>query len=259
MKVESPSQPLLVGTISSLEFLSGYADTAAQKRVADLVEARLDLFEGVDLGRSPELSLAACQRVESSGTPTLVTIRLQREGGRWTAGDEARLGLFERAIAVASWVDVEASSAIAAAVTRLAHGSGRRAVVSYHNFQETPPLPELQRIAERCRAAGADVVKLAVLVNAAQDRDALVELLRQSPGENLCVVGMGADAASLRVLFPTLGSVFAYAYLDQPAAPGQLSATEMAARLRATCPAFAERHAKRTEGAADRTETTERK
>jgi 3-dehydroquinate dehydratase-1 len=273
--------PLLVGTVSRLEFLSGYADTAAESRAADQVEARLDLFEGTALEPTPEptveptsertpdrtsdrvfertfdrafertfdRALAACQKLEATGTPVLVTIRLQAEGGRWTNSDLGRLALFERALDHVSWVDVEALSAIAADVTRAAHQKGKRAVVSHHDFTRTPPLPELQRVVEQCRRTGADVVKIATMVNAPRDRQVLIDLLAhgESLGEALCVIGMGADAAALRVLFPTLGSVFAYAYLDEAAAPGQLSAAEMVVRLSAESPLFRAHHLARTQ------------
>jgi len=45
--------PQIVGTISSADFLDAYAATAPEGRVADLVEARLDLFEGLRRGREP--------------------------------------------------------------------------------------------------------------------------------------------------------------------------------------------------------------
>ena len=42
---------LIVGTISSADFLDEYAASAPEERVADLAEARLDLFEGLHRGR----------------------------------------------------------------------------------------------------------------------------------------------------------------------------------------------------------------
>jgi len=52
----------------------------------------------------------------------------------------------------------------------------------------------------------------------------------------------------LRVELPARGSLFAYGYLDQPTAPGQLSAADTHARLLAASPAYAARKSVRAVG-----------
>jgi 3-dehydroquinate dehydratase-1 len=251
--------PLVVGTISSAAFLDQYAGAEPRSRQADLVEARLDLCAGSASSAGPAVegasvpswssllasSLAACARLEATGAPVLVTIRLQSEGGKWLGRDEDRLPLFERALGVASWIDVETASPLADQLVPRAHRRHKKVVLSHHDFRQTPPLAELQRIIAQARDKGADVVKLAVTVNTPEDREVLLQLLRERTDDRLCLIGMGADAAALRVLFPTLGSVFAYAYLDQSAAPGQLSVPTMVDRLTADCPAYRERRGAR--------------
>jgi 3-dehydroquinate dehydratase-1 len=241
--------PLVVGTISSAEFLAQHAATAPEARVADLVEARLDLFEGRDGPGAVDAWLNACARLQATGTPVVVTLRLAGEGGRWSGRDEDRLPLLERAIRVVSWIDVEAASPLAAEVVRRAHAAGRRVVLSHHDFQMTPALEDLRRIVADARAAGADVAKVAVMVNGPEDRDRVFQLLDERADDRLCVIGMGADAASLRVSLAAAGSIFAYAYLDRPAAPGQLSVAELADRLRAASPGYRAHHDRRTAGA----------
>lgn len=65
------------------------------------------------------------------------------------------------------------------------------------------------------------------MVNDLADHDALLALLGEHRDGTLCVIGMGALGISLRAYAPTVGSVLAYAYLDRPSAPGQLSAHEL--------------------------------
>jgi len=48
----------------------------------------------------------------------------------------------------------------------------------------------------------------------------------------LCVIGMGNAWKQTRVSFPKLGSCLTYGYLDQPTAPGQVSAAELVRQLR---------------------------
>src|SRR6185312_16063858 len=88
-------------------FLDRYSVTAPGARVPDMVEARFDLFDGVERAGTADAWLGACARLEESGTPVVVTVRPAREGGKWSGRDEDRLPLFERALGVVSWVDVE--------------------------------------------------------------------------------------------------------------------------------------------------------
>jgi 3-dehydroquinate dehydratase-1 len=232
----SNASPLLVGVASRRETLGAWAALPPAARGCDLVEARVDLFD------VPEVSgwAADCARLEATGTPVLVTIRLAAEGGRWSRPDGERASLFRAALDVASWIDVEARSPLAPTMAAAAHAAGRAVVVSHHDFARTPPLDELERLVDGCRAAGADVAKLATTVVAAGDREALFELLRRrAPG--LCVIGMGTDSEELRTLLPARGSLLAYAYLDAPTAPGQPSVAALDARLRAAAPGYAAR------------------
>jgi 3-dehydroquinate dehydratase-1 len=242
---------LLVGTVDRFALLEEYAGRPAAARAADIVEVRLDLFDKLDIA----VCLPACERLEATGTPVLITIRPSNEGGRWRGTDADRCLLFEAALGVVSWVDVELASGIGTEVIRMAHLRGKRAVVSYHNFEETPPLPRLQQIAADARDQAADIVKLACMVNGPADHDALVELTRaaaQAEPDRLCVIGMGEKGVSLRVLLPTVGSVLAYASVAEAVAPGQLSESVMVDRLRMECPPFNQRYLARVGAAAPR-------
>jgi 3-dehydroquinate dehydratase-1 len=230
-----PHAPLLAGVIDRADGVMRYAGAQPRAPLVDLVEVRVDLFDP-PVAISPACA-AACARLEADGVPVLVTIRLAAEGGRWTAPDAERLPLLRQALEVASIVDVEASSPLAAEVAALAHARGATVIASYHDFARTPSIDELVRIADSCRAAGGDVAKIATTVAADADRDALYALLARRP-ERTCAIAMGAGAEALRIELPARGSLLAYGYLDRPTAPGQLSAATMDERLRAACPTY---------------------
>jgi len=232
--------PALVGVASRPEAIARFAATDRAARLIDLVEARIDLYEPQTLDACAD----ACTRLEATGTPVLVTIRLAREGGGWTRPDAERLPLFERAVGFASFVDVEAASPIARDVASLARTHGRASVVSHHDFARTPPPDELERIVAACFSVGGDLAKVATLVATDADRDALFALAARH-GDRACVIGMGAASAELRVLLPARGSRLAYGYLDAPTAPGQISATDTDARLRAASAAYGARRSTR--------------
>jgi 3-dehydroquinate dehydratase-1 len=229
----------LVGVVVRPESVARFAETEPATRVVDLLEVRVDLFEAPGLDACAE----ACARVEATGTPVLVTIRLARQGGRWARPDVERLPLFRAATAFASWVDVEGDSELAPQVIVAAHAAGRKVIVSHHDFARTPALAELDRFVAGALAAGADVAKVATTVVTDEDRDALHAVLaRHAP--RACVIGMGARSSELRIDLPARGSRLAYGWVDEPTAPGQMSAVETDARLRAAVPAYAARRAR---------------
>jgi 3-dehydroquinate dehydratase-1 len=230
--------PSLVGVVTTPEAVDAFARTAPASRVVDVLEVRVDLFA------EPAIAswAAAGAQIERTGTPVLVTIRLAAEGGRWARPDAERLSLYLEALAFASWTDVEAASPIAREVAALTRSRGGTSVVSHHDFARTPPPGELERLVAACRAAGADVPKVATKVNAEEDRVALLALAAAHAGR-ACVIGMGTG--ELRVELPRRGSRLAYGWVDAPTAPGQLSAVEMDARLRDALPAYAAHRAAR--------------
>jgi 3-dehydroquinate dehydratase-1 len=240
--------PWLVGVVTTPEAVAAFARTAPASRVVDLLEVRVDLFAEPAIAAIDSWA-AAGAAVEATGTPVLVTIRLAAEGGRWARRDADRLPLYREALAFASWADVEAASPLAREVTALARARGGTSVVSHHDFTRTPPPGELERIVAACRAAGADVPKIATRVNAEEDRVALLALAAAHAGR-ACVIGMATsdENRALRVELPARGSRLAYGWVDAPTAPGQLSADDMDARLRAAVPAYAARRAARVRG-----------
>lgn len=244
--------PLVVGTIG-IPGLAALARQSARDRVVDIVEARFDLAPAAFLASSLPSVLEACGRIEETGTPVLGTIRLVADGGRFTE-DGPRLALFEQALGVMSWVDVELESAIAGEVVARAHARGRRVIVSHHDSTGTPEVESLGLLAERARALGADLVKIATSVDSLEGHDRLVAFLRtqrapSEPGAGaggpLALIGMGSVGTPLRTYLPSVGSRLTYGFLDAVAAPGQLHAHELVRRLIADCPTYAA-HRRRT-------------
>jgi 3-dehydroquinate dehydratase-1 len=245
---DAQAAPALVGVVTTPEAVARFAKTAPASRVVDVLEVRVDLFDAPSIASAISSSIsswaAAGAAIEAAGTPVLVTIRLASEGGRWTRPDADRLALFREALdaGACSWVDVEAASPCARDVTGLARARGATSVVSHHDFARTPPRAELEAVISACRAAGADIPKVATKVNDDRDSEALFALAAAHAG-HACVIGMGPG--ELRVELPARGSRLAYGWVDAPTAPGQLSVVEMDERLRAALPDYAARRAAR--------------
>lgn len=231
--------PLVVGVAARAGTLADCAALPLANRPFDLVEARVDLFEGQQLGREPA---EACASLESSGTPVLVTIRSAAQGGGFAGPETTRLALFADALRVASWVDVEDDAPIAADVAALAaRRANAQLIVSHHDFQTTPPLPELLAVVARCQSVAPNAIaKVATTLRDDADRAVLRRLLSQRP-RRTAVIGMGDEA--FRIELAAAGSLLAYGFVGTPTAPGQTSAESLHARLLAASPAYAARRA----------------
>ena len=210
--------PRVVGTVSQAGTLTSLA--AGTARDCDIVEIRLDLI-GADTTR--HLELAA--KLE----PVIVTIRLPSEGGKWPQLDEARLPLFDAALRCCTAVDIEYQSALLHKVSALAVKHQKALIVSYHDFDKTPPAHELKKIMARAANYGT-VVKITTLTKTEDDLAVLRELFNESCSAALCVLGMGPLASRSRTEFPRLGSCLTYGYLDEPVAPGQPAARDLMRR-----------------------------
>jgi 3-dehydroquinate dehydratase-1 len=241
--MDLPRGPLLVGVADRAEALVRCGELAHGARLADLIEARVDLFEGQTLdGRAGGAD--ACARLEASGTPVLVTVRTVAQGGRFAGDERTRLRRFEVALTAASWADVEDDAEIRSDVATLvaARPSGQL-LISHHDFAGTPPLDRLLAIVDRAHETPGAIAKIATAVKTAADRQTLLDLVDRRP-RRTCVIGMSASE-DLRFELVARGSLLAYGYLAGPTAPGQLSAAETHARLLAASERYAERRGPR--------------
>jgi 3-dehydroquinate dehydratase-1 len=185
----------------------------------DLLEARIDQFESYE--PSYVVDRIATLRAE---IPIVATIRSQKEGGRWTGSEDARVSLFSALIPEVDAIDIELSAAeIAADVVKMAKKNAITPIVSFHDFKTTPSFETLSRIVEQAKALGAEIVKVATTPLSILDMQALARLTIAKAADNIVVIGMGSEGLKTRLLFPALGSLMTYAFIDTPTAPGQLS------------------------------------
>lgn len=197
----------------------------------DVAEVRIDLFASHEVDHVVEV-------IRRFGdVPVIATIRSAAEGGAWDGGDDRRLALCEAVAAEVNAVDIEASStAINTAVIDATHRHGAMAIVSFHDFAATPTEAALTDTIADAVALGADVVKIATMVQGTDDLRTLARVLTADHGVDLIVIGMGRAGAPSRVVFPFLGSKLTFADAGRSTAPGQLPLTVMAETLSALSP-----------------------
>ncbi|MDR3366130.1 MAG: type I 3-dehydroquinate dehydratase [Prevotellaceae bacterium] len=200
--------------------VSDYAECCGIAQRSAMFELRLDLMQLEPaqlerLLRYPALTVATC-----------------REG---KYGDAERLQLLQFAVrSGASYVDVEleADETYRRTLVELAKKHGCKIIISYHNFEQTPTLPEMRQIIAECRSKGADVVKLVTAARSAHDSARILSLYEGE--KSLVAFAMGDAGKITRVAGLYLGAPFTYASpaLGLEAAPGQIAAERMSAILR---------------------------
>jgi 3-dehydroquinate dehydratase type I len=182
---------------------------------AELAELRLDLLD---------LNIGQVKRLFKIGVKIIATCR----EGKFT--DPERLELLETAImSGASYVDIEVEmpDGMRERLIRLASENNCKVIISYHNFELTPPVKELREIIKKCREYGAAIVKIACQVKNREDSVNLMSLY--SDEKNIISFGMGIDGLITRLAAPLLGAEFTYAAADEKSktGPGQVTAREM--------------------------------
>lgn len=186
---------------------------------ADAVEYRMDMAEE---------PLTALESYDGD-LPVLATNRAEWEGGEWTGSDDQRLASLAEATAIdaVGAIDIELESILSGDADELLETARERTVsivVSAHDFDGTPPRPELVRTLTEAGKYG-DVAKLAVTAESRQDTLALLSATEQltAHGDTVATMAMGEAGSHTRAVAPVYGSRIGYAPVDpaDATAPGQ--------------------------------------
>lgn len=150
-----------------------------------------------------------------------------RPGGKT---DEERLAMYRFAVENnVSYLDVEmdANDYFMAEIKEMIRDNDTELILSYHNYESTPGPDELSNIYQHCMLQGADICKIACMVNDYSDAARLLSLY-QMQGRKV-IIGMGEKGKIVRVASLLLGAEFTFAAPEngQATAPGQLSWREM--------------------------------
>jgi 3-dehydroquinate dehydratase-1 len=211
-----------------------------RQKIVGVIFSRADLHRAVRMRKPPDLfelrldHLINClnELKETFGrlsAPVIVTARDPDEGGANNLSTIRRRALLLEFLAHARFVDVELRSTNALhAVLQAAAEQKIKAIISFHDLQATPPLSQLDKIAERARSLGAAIVKVATRTDTRPQLDALLDFFdRQSGASDLAAMGIGRLGRIARLELARRGSALNYGHLGAPAAAGQLSIREL--------------------------------
>jgi len=157
----------------------------------------------------------------------LATCRRHQNHGRFNGSIEEQLAVLDLAVRNgAQAIDVEIETAEAAQERLHALRGRAHLIVSYHNYEATPPM---DTIVSRLLRVTADSYKIVTTARKPSDNLRVLAAARALPRQHLIVLAMGELGFPTRVLSPVFGGVYTYAapMQTQGTAAGQVSARSL--------------------------------
>lgn len=185
------------------------------ENIVDLFEVRIDL-----LGEQWQTTAKRLNK------PWIATNRSIAQHGRWKGTESQRLDELIKAVRSGAWlIDIELESKAFQHLSENVGGKSRY-LISYHNWEGTPPLSELKKIADRMIDLNAFACKIVTTATTLEDNMVVLELIRNYPKTRMIAFAMGSLGILSRVMSPLAGAYFTYASLDNDSAtaPGQMTA-----------------------------------
>ncbi|HCD71319.1 type I 3-dehydroquinate dehydratase [Thermovirga lienii] len=200
----------------------------------DIIELRVDAWDFIE---DVETSLSVIKEVRkiAKDVPIILTCRGHWEGGFKEVSDEAKFSLYEKAVKLklVDYIDIELAygEEKIQKAKELLKGTSTYLIVSFHDFEKTPPEEELYSIMASEIKAGAHVAKLAVMPKKEEDVLALLAATlstrRDFPEVPLITMSMGELGSLSRVIGGKFGSDLTFAVGNKESAPGQIPVTKL--------------------------------
>ena len=190
----------------------------------DLCELRIDLLHRASVDLEESIGHVPC--------PKIATVRDPDEGGANALPGKTRLELYQRWLPLCDLIDVELRNLDRFSdLVEQAESGGKSVIISFHDFDKTPSLEDLQEKLDRCRLKKTQIFKVASKVARWSDVETLIQLLQQNPESRIAAMGMGEFGKLSRLVLARLGSCLVYGSLGEAVAPGQWPVKELARLL----------------------------
>ena len=194
----------------------------AEKAQADLIEVRLDCLE-----TSRKLS----DLTASTKTPLIATSKPLSEKGYFAGTEtERQKTLVNAAKNGFTYVDLDLSSPKLKESIKEIELQGAKPIVSFHKFDGSLSVSEMNPILEKQIASGASVCKIITTAKQIQDNLTALNFVSANASKaKLVCFCMGELGKISRLLSPMFGAYFTFASLEKgnETASGQMSIKEM--------------------------------
>jgi 3-dehydroquinate dehydratase / shikimate dehydrogenase len=192
---------------------------------ARCVELRLDWLAGGEIARLMRWLDRERSRLARSRAILIATYRRRFAGGKFSGTAKEQIEILQAAArAGCKWIDLEIETAERLSAREIATlRASAKLLISFHDFKRTPA--NLTHVLARLVRVRGDAVKIATHVERYADACRLLGFARRN--RRVIAIPMGEVGAAARILALREGSMLAYAPVDQPTAPGQVSLRAM--------------------------------
>lgn len=194
----------------------------AKEAGANLVEVRLDSLKTLD---------KLAEIAKHTKIQKIATIRLVKNRGKFAGQEiEQKQTLLAATKNGFNFVDIELSASNLKEFTTEASECGAKVIVSFHDFDGSLKLADLDRVFEREIAAGADICKIVTTAKRIEDNLTLLNFTSAAcKRANVICFAMGAAGRVSRLLSPLFGGFLTFAKLEhgKETAAGQMTVQEM--------------------------------
>jgi len=208
-----------IATTGDVSLLKEQADRAFSLG-ADFAEIRFDFV-------SSNRMQAAIDAVTGIRSKAVFTLRSKDQGGKFAGSEQERIEWLKKlAEQKPMLLDVELDTI--KENDELADFLEKTPIlVSWHNFQQTPPSDELADILSEMRIY-SNYVKVVTTAKSVEDSLRLLELYESTTGLHPVIFAMGDAGIVSRILCTIVGNApFTYTSLEKAVAPGQLTVKQM--------------------------------
>jgi len=206
----------------------------------DIIEIRVDQFRSTD----PIYIKNVIKKMKRIGAPLILTVRSKDEGGQRDIPDKLKLNIFKDNISLVDAVDIELRSPILPEVVKNARKNGKKVIISWHNLKMTPADKKLKDILDQAKRSGANIVKIAAKANNTADLNRLMKFTIENRSKNIITISLGGIGSLSRLVFPGLGSLITYAYINKPSGSGQISLDVLRSHLQIYYPQYNSQYSK---------------
>ena len=195
---------------------------AAEAQNVDFIELRLDYLkeqEGL-------VNIPTCSK-----TPLIATNKSVKQHGCFSGNETERQKiLIDAARNGFEYIDVDLGTPKQIELIQNLHDAGAKVIASFHNFEQTPPKPQLTSVLEEEISLGADVCKIITTAKSMKDNLITLNFVSEASKKvKLVCFAMGDLGRHSRLVSPVFGAFFTFACLDEKrkTAKGQLTIQEM--------------------------------
>jgi len=214
---------LLIISLKSSSFFELRQQVRQAAALADWIEIRLDLMPNESISDLMSLS-------QLTTLPILWTLRTTGQGGAFEGSSTEYLARLRELLTWnPAWIDLEAWVHLEDYQTLVELSPQTGWIVSWHEL--APFSQNLENYYQQLIRLPATYYKLALFVHTAVDSLRLLDFAKEKNQQvsSLCVIGLGKQGQSTRILAPVVNCPFTYAALSKKrkTALGQLTAYEL--------------------------------